>query len=260
MARRSILFLVAFAIAALGTAMVILYVQGIDARATEGQARVQVLTATDVVDAGETVAHAQAAGKLERTEVVSDDVVDGALGSTSSIDGQVALGTIYPGQQILRQQFGSPVAAAGAESLSIPDGKLAISVELTDPARVAGFVDPGSHVAIFASGDPELYKPDGTTQKLAPVTRILLPDVEVIGVGDTTLSPRTTTSGGKKTTEQIPRTILTVAVTQAQAERVIYASRNGDLAFALRTAKSDVTDARGVTARDIMPEVFGGVR
>ena len=37
MARRSILLCVAFVIAALGTAMVILYVQGIEARATEGQ-------------------------------------------------------------------------------------------------------------------------------------------------------------------------------------------------------------------------------
>ena len=40
MARRSILLCVAFVIAALGTAMVILYVQGIEARATEGQALV----------------------------------------------------------------------------------------------------------------------------------------------------------------------------------------------------------------------------
>src|SRR6478735_8340144 len=140
MARRSILLSVAFAIAALGTAMIIMYVQGIDARAAEGQ------------------------------------------------------------------------------------------------SRVAGFVNPGSQVAIFASADPEIYKADGTTQKLSPYTRILLPSVEVIGVGDTTMTPRTTTSGDGKetTTEQIPRTILTLAVTQDQAERVIYASRNGDLSFALR--------------------------
>ncbi len=88
MARRSILLSVAFAIAALGTAMIILYVQGVDARATEGQQRVEVLTATDVIDTGESVADAQAAGKLEKTEVVRDDMVEGALSSTSSIDEQ----------------------------------------------------------------------------------------------------------------------------------------------------------------------------
>lgn len=257
MARRSILLTVAFAIAALGTAMIILYVQGVDARATEGQQRVEVLTATDVIKVGESVADAQAAGKLEKSDVVRDDMVEGALNSTASIDEQVALDTIYPGQQIIGQQFGDP---GSEETLTIPDDKLAVSVELTDPARVAGFVNPGSQVAIFASGDPEIYKPDGSTQKLSPYTRILLTSVEVIGVGDTSMSSRTTTEDGKETTEQIPRTILTVAVTQEQAERLIYASRNGDLSFALRTDKSKATDNPGVTARDIMPEVFGGAR
>ncbi|MFC4785177.1 Flp pilus assembly protein CpaB [Nocardioides sp. MAHUQ-72] len=256
MARRSILLTVAFAIAALGTAMIILYVQGIDARATEGQARVSVLTATDVIDTGESVADAQAAGKLEKTEVVREDMVEGALSSTTSIDDKVALGPIYPGQQIIGQQFGEP---GSEETLTIPDDKLAVSVELTDPARVAGFVNPGSWVAVFASADPEIYKPDGTTQKLPQYTRILLPKVQVIGVGDTSVSSRTTTDGdGKQTTEQIPRTILTIAVDQDQAEKVIYAARNGDLSFALRTDKSKAADQPGVTANQIMPEIFRG--
>jgi len=258
MARRSILLSVAFAIAALGTAMIILYVQGIDARATEGQTRVSVLTATDVIEAGESVADAQAAGKLEKTDVVRGDMVEGALSSTASIDDKVALGAIYPGQQIIGQQFGKP---GSEDSLSIPAGKMAVSVELTDPARVAGFVNPGSWVAVFASADPEIYKPDGTTQKLPQYTRILLPKVQVIGVGDTTVTSRTTTSdNGQQTTEQIPRTILTLAVDQGEAERVIYAARNGDVSFALRTDKSKALNLPGVTANDIMPEIFRGNR
>jgi pilus assembly protein CpaB len=258
MARRTILLCVAVVVAALGTAMIVLYVQGIDARAAEGQTRVSVLTATAKIKPGETVADAQAAGKLAKTEVVRDDMMEGALSSTASIEDQVSLGTVFPGQQIISQQFG---AAGSQETLTIPDDKLAISVELTDPARVAGFVNPGSEVAIFASGDPEMYKPDGSTVKLSPYTRLLLPNVEVIGVGDTSMASRTTTSGdGKQTTEEIPRTILTVAVDQEQAERLIYAARNGDLAFALRTDKSAVASNPGVTARDIMPEIFGGAR
>jgi pilus assembly protein CpaB len=256
MARRSILLGVAFAIAALGTALIILYVQGINDRATAGQERVEVLTATDTIDAGESVADAEAAGKLEKTEVVRDDVVDGALSSTSSIDDKVAISTIYAGQQIMGQQFGKP---GSEESLTIPDDKLAVSVELTDPERVAGFVNPGSWVAVFASADPELYKPDGSTQKLPQITKMLLPKVQVIGVGDTSVSQRTTTNGdGKQTTEQIPRTILTLAVDQGQAERVIYAARNGDLAFALRTDKSRVVESPGITANDVIPESFRG--
>ncbi|QIX27817.1 Flp pilus assembly protein CpaB [Nocardioides sp. JQ2195] len=256
MARRSILLIAALFIAALGTAMIVVYVQGIDARAAEGQELVEVLTVTETVEAGESVQDAQSAGKFETTEVVRDDMVDGALTSTSSILDDVALGAIYPGEQIISKKFG----AAGSEAaLNIPDDKLAISVDLTDPARVAGFVIPGSEVAIFASGDPEAIKPDGSTQKLSTYTRLLLPKVQVIGVGTTSLTAKTTKTDDGETTEQIPRTILTVAVDQEQAERLIFADRNGDLSFALLSEKSKVKDGRGVVVQDIMPEVFAGI-
>jgi pilus assembly protein CpaB len=258
MARRSILLLIAVIVAAVGTAMIVLYVQGIDARAAEGQELVEVLTAADVIEAGESVAEAQAAGKFEKTEIVRVDMVEGALSSTTSIDDQVAIGTIYPGEQIISLKFGEP---GSEETLTIPDDKLAISVELTDPARVAGFVNPGSEVAIFVSADPKLIKSDGTAQELPPYTRLLLPEVQVIGVGTTTASTRTTTSeDGEQTVEEVPRTIITIAVDQEQAERVIYGARNGELSFALLTDKSQATDNPGVTAIDVMPEAFGGSR
>lgn len=258
MSRRLILLTVAFIVAALGTTMIVLYVQGIDARAAEGQELVEVLTATDVIEPGESVAKAQAAGKLEKTDVVREDAVEGALTSTTSIEDQVALGTIYPGEQIISPKFGEP---GSAETLTIPDDKLAISVELTDPARVAGFVNPGSEVAIFLSADPFLMKPDGAKQELPPYTRLLLPKVQVIGVGTTTVTSKTVTSDeGEQTTEQVPRTILTVAVDQEQAEKVIYGQRNGELSFALQSDKSQVHDNAGVTATDVLPEAFGGLR
>ena len=47
------LLIAAVLIAALGTAMILLYVQGIDDRATQGQELVEVLTATETIEAGE---------------------------------------------------------------------------------------------------------------------------------------------------------------------------------------------------------------
>lgn len=144
--------------------------------------------------------------------------------------------------------------------LGIPGKRMAISVELTDPERVAGFVNPGSWVAIFMSADPEIYLKDGTTRKLPLMTRILLPKVQVLGVGDTSVNPRTTKEDdGIETTEQVPRTIITIAVTQEEAEKVIYSARNGDLTLALSTENSQVVDRPGATARQIAPELFRGV-
>lgn len=254
MARRSILLLVAVAVAAIGTTMLVVYVQGASARATEGQEYITVLAATELIEPGEGVEDAAAAGKIAERKVVRDDLTAGALRSTDEVADLVALGTIYAGQQLIAAQFGSP----GSEQvLGITGERMAISVELTDPERVAGFVQPGSWVAIFMSGEPELYRKDGSTQRLAPLTRILLPKVQVVGVGTTSVSSRTTTDDdGNETVEEVPRTILTIAVTQQQAEAVIYSSRNGSLTFALRTDKTRVVDRPGTTARDIAPEIF----
>lgn len=257
MARRSILLTVAVLIALVGTSLIVLYVQGIDARATADQELVEVLTATDVIDAGEDVATAQEAGKFEKTQVRRVDLVEGALTSTSSISDLVAVGTIYPGEQILAKKFGN-MGDAGA--LVIPDDKLAVSVELTDPERVAGFVNPGSEVAIFVSADPVLYKPDGEEQTLPQYTGLLLPKVEVVGVGTTSMAAQTTKTEDGEQTEQVARTILTVAVDQKQAEKLIFASRNGDISFALLTGDSQVTDSAGVRAADIMPGAFRGIQ
>jgi pilus assembly protein CpaB len=146
-----------------------------------------------------------------------------------------------------------------ADTLVIPDDKLAVSVELTDPERVAGFVNPGSEVAIFVSADPVIYKPDGKEQKLPQYTGLLLPKVEVVGVGTTSMASKTTKSDEGEETEQVARTILTVAVDQEQAEKLIYAARNGDISFALLTGDSLVTDGAGVRAADIMPGAFRNI-
>ncbi|MCW2736411.1 Flp pilus assembly protein CpaB [Nocardioides sp.] len=255
MARRSVLLIVAVLIAALGTAMIVLYVKGIDDRATEGQELVEVLTATAVIDAGETVSAAQEAGKFETKKVRKDDMVTGALDNTDSIADLVALGSIYPGEQIISDRFGS---LGSIENLVIPDDKMAMSVELTDFERVAGFVNPGSEVAIFLTAAAPIRRlPDGNEETLSSVTRIVLSRVPVIGVGTTSVASRTvTTEEGDQVTEEVPRTILTVAVTQEEAEKLILADRTTELTFALLGTDTKSVDKPGVNPVDILPETF----
>ncbi len=87
MGRRTILLIVAIVVAALGSALVFLYVQGIDDRAIAGQESVEVLTATAVIAAGESIDDAQTAGKLELSSVPKAQVLDGALSSTGTLRG-----------------------------------------------------------------------------------------------------------------------------------------------------------------------------
>lgn len=251
MGRRTVLLIVAALIAALGTSMVFLYVRGADNRAQAAQAPVQVLEAVQVISPGETIKQAQEAGKLQLDSVPKEQVLDGAVDSTQGLEGTVALATIYPNEQIIEGKFGQP---GDQEVLTIPKGKMAISVNLTDPARVAGFVNPGAEVAIFVSAEPEALNGDETV-KLPKFTRLLLPRVQVIGVGTTTVVSTTTTDeSGAQTTEELPRTLLTLAVTQAEAEKVIYAAKNGEVAFGLLTEDSEVKSGAGVTAANIFGE------
>lgn len=257
MARRSVLLIAAVLIAAIGTAMILLYVKGIDDRAAQGQELVEVLTATEPIEAGETVSAAQEAGKFAARKVRRDDMVTGALDSTETITDLVALDTVYPGEQVISTRFGT---LSDVENLVIPDDKMAVSVELTDFERVAGFVNPGSEVAIFGTASAPVRRlPDGTEQTLSSVTRIILARVPVVGVGTTSVGSRTvTTEEGEQVTEQVPRTILTVAVTQDEAEKLVLADRTTDLTFALLGGETDSRDKSGVNPVDILPETFRG--
>lgn len=257
MGRRAVLLIVAVLVAATGTALVLLYVQGISSRATAEQEPVKVLTATVQIEAGETMAKAQAAGKVDLVEWPQAKVLPSAVGSAESFQDQAALSTIYPGEQIIPEKFGD---AGEQDVFSLPKGTMAISVQLTDPARVAGFVNPGSEVAIFVSGQPELIKPDGATIPLPEITKLLLRKVEVVGVGQTTvLSTTQTTAEGGETTEQIPKTILTLAVTQEEAEKVFLSTTTGELSFALLNEKSITKDSKGTIVNDLYPDAYPGV-
>lgn len=241
MGRRTVLLIVAALIAALGTGMVLLYVRGADSRAEASQQPLQVLKAVAKIDPGETLAAAQSAGKIQLGTVPKSQVLPGAVNSTTGMEKKVALSTIYPNEQIISGKFGS---SGDQQTLTIPDGNIAISVNLSDTGRVAGFVSPGANVAIFYNTSS-----DGTG---GDTTRLLLAKVPVIAIGDTTTVSKTvTTAEGAATTEQLPKTLFTLSLDQNDAEKVIYASTHGELTLGLLNPKSKVRPGSGVSSTNL---------
>lgn len=252
MTRRTVLLIGAILVAALGTTAVFLYVNGINNRATANQHPIRILVAKRFIPLGTTANSAAGAGAFTVRSYPRDLVSANALLNVTPIAGEVALTAIYPGQQILTDEFGK---LGTASALQIPGNELAISVSLEDPSRVAGFVAPGSMVAVFdtvSSNGTSSVASAGTTP-LKPQTRLLLSSAEVIGVGPETITPLTTknTSTGQVNTQQVPLTILTLALTQAQAEKVIFAQANGALYLGLLTPQSKVAPDGGVTAQNL---------
>jgi pilus assembly protein CpaB len=240
MNRRTILLLAAALVAALGTALVFLYVKTADNRAEQRYETTEVLRAVAPIEQGESIDDAASNGKLALEPVAQGDVLPNHQTSTEELSGQVATTKIYPGEQIVSDKFGAAAEALAAKSaLDVPKGDIAISVNLTDPGRVAGFLNPGSQVAIIFVGTDAV----GST-----MSRVLLPEVTVLGVGSTTTTTKTTTTaGGAQTTAEIPQTLLTLAVSKDEAEKVTFAVANGEIVLGLRTPDSTVKPGTGAT-------------
>lgn len=101
-----------------------------------------------------------------------------ALSKAADAVGRGVVATIYMGEPLL----GSRLAAQGAGvglAATIPTGKRAVALKVNEVIGLAGFVLPGMHVDVIASG-AEAAGP-GSTGGL--VSRTVLQNIEVISAG-----------------------------------------------------------------------------
>lgn len=248
MDRRKILLVLAAVIAALGTLLVWLYVRGAEGRAQAQYDSVNVIVATQDIAPGETFEAASQAGKFAKKAVPANVRLDGAQTDLQELDGTVALTTIYAGEQLIDRKWGGTGSVdVTSKVIAIPKGKMAVTVNLTDPQRVAGFAQPGSQVSVFVAIDNQ--KAD------TYLARTLLQRVTVIGVGDTsTISKTKTTPDGESTTEPVPQTLVTLAVDQQQAERLAWATTFGTLSLGLVNENTTLSTTPRVTEKNLVSE------
>jgi pilus assembly protein CpaB len=238
--RRRILVLVAALItAALGTALVFMYANRAQDSARGGQEQVEVLVATASIPVGTTGMAVTEAGSVELRTLPASSVPPGALSDLTPVVDEVTITSVFPGQVLLAPMFGTEQQAE--RGLSLPQGTMAVAVQLGDPERVAGFVRPGSDVAVFVTTAATGAEPRTSTS-------LLLERVPVLAVGTSTATGAAATSP-----EQIPTTILTLALTQQQAQKVILATSTAAMHFALLDPQSSVDDrVAGTTVDDLL--------
>jgi pilus assembly protein CpaB len=231
MGRRTVLLVAAVLVAAIGAGLVLIYVHDVNQKVKAREAPEQILVAKKIIPAGTTGAAASAEGDLEFLKVAREAVAPGALATIDQVENLVTLAPIYPGEQILSLKFGKQ----GASSLlTIPTaGTVALSISLSGPAGVNGFIAPGSQVAVFLSASGS--------------TKLILPRVSVIAVGSRTLVP----SSGQATGTNQQSDVVTFGVTAAQAQTLIYAQSAGSLYLTLLTANSSVPSLPPTTASNV---------
>jgi pilus assembly protein CpaB len=258
MGRRVISIILALVVALLGAVGVVAYASAADKRAVAGQETTLVYIAKDQVPTGTTAHEAVGQKLIVQESVVSKGVPDGALVRVDAAnDALVATSAIMAGEIVLASRFGTP--AAQDTTTAIPAGKVAVTVNLADPQRIAPLLKPGQHIILFDTfnaRDPKAKSlvPDGQHltdgQPLVHATRVLLPDVEVIGVGDATTVPTPTpTPTGDTKAKSSPAdaaaALVTVAVTPAQAVTLVHGVQTGAIYAALRGTGATV-DAKAI--------------
>lgn len=262
MARRILAAAAALVLALVAGGAVFLYVRTADARALAGQQAVKTWIAAEPVPAGTTLRTAIDDGLIRPELVALKGVPAGALQDRDLDDDLRATADIVPGEIVLAERFDDEVAVEG--KLVVPEGKLAVTVELTDPAKVGQFLNVGARITVFDTFNVQEADPSGTTpagdklqdrHEYTRATRVLLPDVEVLAVGQTTTKQTTAETALAEeqpavtatTTQTV--TLVTVAVDQAQAEKLVHGIHTGTLYFALRSGDIEVVVGEGTNDR-----------
>jgi pilus assembly protein CpaB len=245
MGRRVVSIFAAALIALVGVAAVIMYARGADARAVAANQPVAVYVSKAAVPASTTLKDALRQGLIVKTQVAAKAAPAGALSEvTDQNSNLLAVTDIAPGEYIQAARFGT--TPTGTKAIEVPSGMVAVSVQLSDPARVGSFVTPGTHIAIFDSYKIKAIGDDPKAKALNDAdvkgTSVLLDDVLVIGMGDAALNPGQAGDTDAKAEDKAaqsgaaPSFLVTVAVTPQNAARLIHGINNGTLYAALRSA------------------------
>ncbi len=243
MSKRFLSLAASVALAAIGTFVLLSYVRGAEERAVAGEQTVEVL----VVDAP--ISRGTPAEKISsnvQTALVPAKVQ--AVGSVASLDGlegTVAAVDLLPGEQLISSRFVEPEALVIQSAVEVPEGLLEVTVALSPERAVGGQPLPGDLVAVIASFDPfqsgtaepgadepGAEQPAETTQARTPSSsHVLLHKVLVTNMQvEQTVSPAVLTEEDSTPGfDPAPRgqLLVTLAVSAADAERVVFAAEHG---------------------------------
>jgi pilus assembly protein CpaB len=240
MGRRILAILAAALVAVVGVAAVLLYARGADARAVAAQQPTDVYVVKTVVPSGTTLKDAVQTGLIVKTSVVAKGKPVGALEVVDGSNGGLfSLSDIQPGEYVLADRFG--VKPVGTKAIEVPAGQVAVSIALADPARVGTFLTPGSKVVLYDTYAGKSSATGSSDAAGVQQTRVLLDDVLVIAMGQASLTPAAPPQPGEEAAAApVAGALMTVAVTPADAVRLVHGIQTGTLYAALRGTDAKV--------------------
>jgi len=152
MDRKWIGVLISLVLAAVGTWVLVQYVNSADERALEGTETVDVLVVSEAIPEGSSIQDVST--RVERQQVPVATQAIGSVDSLSSLQGTVTAVALVPGEQIISSRFVSPQQFSEASEYVIPNDLLAVTLSLSPDRALGGELTPGDLVAVIASFGP----------------------------------------------------------------------------------------------------------
>ncbi|GAA0502439.1 hypothetical protein Ade02nite_37260 [Paractinoplanes deccanensis] len=265
MRRRVLILLAALLLAGISGVAVLAYARSADRRALHGVEGIWVLVAGERIPAGTNGADIRAKGLAERILVPARTVPEGTLTSwTSDLDRLTLAAPAERGQLLMRPLFRAAAASApaSARGLTVPNGQLAVTVQLSVPEQVAGNVIAGDRVAVYGTFPATAQRAEEQT------TRLLLPRAVVIAIGEApapgvTPAPSPSPSPSASVLPAPPATpapqttyvryVATLAVDSQDAQRLVHAARTGLLYLAILGPEASAVPGPGVDISRLFP-------
>jgi pilus assembly protein CpaB len=192
----------------------------------------EVLVARTQLEAGQVIKE-QDFVAAQRPEPVPADAV---LARADAIDRSV-VATVYANEILVAGRL-APRGSGGGLAAFIPKGMRAVGVRVNEVVGAAGFVVPGSHVDVVASGQAL-----GETGVI-PVTRTILQNITVLSSGQ----DMKRTAEGRPVVSQV----VNLLVSPTDAEILSLAGNQATIQLVLRNPlDGDVSSTSGVTMRKL---------
>jgi Flp pilus assembly protein CpaB len=240
--------LIAGALAIAGALLVFLYVASYRDDVESGAGLVDVFVAAKDIPEGLDGGTVAGGGYLRKESVLRRNVIEGAIATPDRIAGLATSQTILAGEQVTTRQF-HPAAEQGVLA-NISGNRRAVKLSGDANALLSGIVDDGDHVDVMANITFTIRTRNSSSGDLRRVaTRIILRNLLVLE------APSGETDGGLGGQNQ---SAITLALTDFQAQKLMYAAENGEWWLLLRPVARPADSPESVeTIESILGEGLG---
>jgi len=239
--RRFLAAVAALVLLVAGTAVLLAYVHGADSRALAGARTVDVLVVDKPIAAG--TAGSDIAGMVSSEAVPAKVALPGRVTDLADLTGRVATVALEPGEQLLTARFQRPADLQAPGTVAVPAGLQEVSVVLEPQRAVGGRLAAGDTVGVLVS-----LKPDGRLPEThAVLHKILVTQIQGAPAADPSQTSGTTQTASAASAAPTQSLLVTLAVSAAQAEDVVFGAEHGTLWLTLENKDARVTGTGVVT-------------